>query len=123
MIVRLPVPPATNNLFVNKKVGGRFISPAYKAWRTEAGWALKLRKPALQVFGPIPVEIWLMVPRKPVNRDIDNFAKGPLDLLVAHGIISDDKQVARLTIERHDDDDLILNVEQFSRPSAFMWPT
>lgn len=112
MIIRLPVPPSVNNLFVNKKVGGRFISPAYKAWCTEAGWKLNLAR-VVPFCGEL-VEISLTVPRKPASRDIDNFSKGPLDLLVAHSIINDDKQVERLTISRHDDADIILEVNLFA---------
>lgn len=112
MLVRLPVPPSTNNLFVNKKVGGRFLSPAYKAWRTSAGWALNLSRP-VPFCGDL-VEVSLTVPRKPASRDLDNFAKAPIDLLVAHAIINDDKQIERLTISRHDDADIILSVVPYS---------
>lgn len=112
MLVRLPVPPSTNNLFVNKKVGGRMLSPAYAAWRKEAGWLLNIAR--LTPFEKMPVQFSLWVPRKPASRDIDNFAKGALDLFVAHGIIADDKQVERLTIERHDDADIIVDIMPFS---------
>lgn len=113
MMVRLPAPPSTNNLFINVRVGGRILSPAYKAWRTHAGHLLNLAR--VQPFGVAPVQIGLMVPRKPASRDIDNFSKAPLDLLVAHAIIADDKYVERLIIERHDDDDILLTVMPFSR--------
>lgn len=108
MNIRLPVPPSTNNLFVNVRRGGRILSPAYRAWRAHAGQILNLAR--IQPFGTAPVQIGLMVPRKPTSRDIDNFAKGPLDLLVAHKIIADDRQVERLTIARHDDPDILITV-------------
>lgn len=106
-MVRLPVPPSTNNLYINLK-HGRMVSPAYKAWRLEAGLKLNLRKS--DTFGTLPVQVGLMVPRKPKSRDIDNFAKAPIDLLVAHGIIADDKHIERLTISRHDDPDILITV-------------
>lgn len=112
MLVRLPVPPSTNNLFVNKKVGGRFLSPAYKAWRASAGIYLNLAR--ITPFCGELVEMSLTVPRKPASRDLDNFAKAPIDLLVAHAIINDDKQIERLTISRHDDADIILSVVPYS---------
>lgn len=111
MMVRLPVPPSTNNLFANGK-RGRYLTDAYDAWRTEAGLKLNLARPI--PFGAIKVAVSLFVPRKPKSRDIDNFCKAPLDLLVKHRVINDDKQVERLTVERHDDADLILSVEPFS---------
>lgn len=114
MMVRLPVPPSTNNLFANGK-GGRFITDKYKAWRDNAGWMLNIARPG--TFGAMKVAIKLYVPRKPASRDIDNFAKGPIDLLVAHRVINDDKQVERLVIERHDDPDIVLSVEPFGEPS------
>jgi len=38
--VVLPMPPTTNNLFVNNRRGGRFPSKAYKAWRAAAAFPL-----------------------------------------------------------------------------------
>lgn len=110
--VRLPCSPSTNNLFVNKKVGGRFISPAYKSWRDTAGMYLNLAR--IHPFGAAPVEVSLTVPRKPASRDLDNFAKAPIDLLVAHAIINDDKQIERLTISRHDLADMLLQIAPYS---------
>lgn len=108
MLIRLPVPPSTNNLFLNVRGRGRIASPQYRAWRTEAGLKLNLAKP--MPFGKAKVQVTLFVPRKPARRDIDNFAKGPLDLLVSHKVIDDDRYVERLNIERHDDADLLLSV-------------
>lgn len=113
MLVRLPVPPSTNNLFVNKAMGkGRFISPAYKAWRTAAGWALNLAR--LQPFGLADVQVTLHVPEDR-RRDIDNYGKAVLDLIVAHNLIADDNQVCKMTTERHDESDCILCVMPYSR--------
>lgn len=116
MLVRLPAPPSTNNLFINVRSGGRILSPAYRSWRTYAGTLLNLAR--VQPFGLASVQIGLMVPRKPASRDIDNFSKAPIDLLVAHAIIADDKQVERLTIERHDEADILLTVMPYYRGSG-----
>lgn len=113
-VVRLPVPPSTNNLFANGKGSGRFITAKYSAWRTEAGWMLQLARPV--PFGGMKVSVVLYVPRKPASRDIDNFCKGPLDLLTAHKIINDDKQVEELIVRRHDDPDILLSVQPFGSP-------
>lgn len=114
MMVRLPVPPSTNNLFANGK-SGRYVTASYKAWRTAAGWQLNLAR--VEPFGKMKVAVTLYVPRKPASRDLDNFSKAPLDLLVAHGVIADDKHVERLVIERHDAPEIILSVEPFGEPT------
>ena len=41
----LPVPPSTNNLFVNKRGGGRARAAVYRSWLIEAGWEIKLQRP------------------------------------------------------------------------------
>jgi Holliday junction resolvase RusA-like endonuclease len=115
VMVSLPVPPSTNHLFVNLKKGGRMTNRLYTAWKMEAG--LKLNRFRSQAFGKMPVSVTLFVPRKPASRDIDNFAKAPLDLLVSHKIIDDDKYIERLLIERHDDANMIVSVIPF-QPAA-----
>lgn len=107
----MPVPPSTNNLFVNITRGGRATSKRYAAWQTEAGWALKQRP--VMSFGQMQVEVKIWVPRSS-KRDVDNFAKGILDLLTKHRIYNDDRQVQRLVIERHDDKDALVEVMPFS---------
>lgn len=111
MILRLPVPPSTNNLFVNLTRGGRAASKRYTQWQTDAGWALKQRP--VTSFGGMLVEVKIWVPRNN-RRDVDNFAKGILDLLTKHRVYNDDRQVQRLVIERHDDKDALVEVMPFS---------
>lgn len=48
MMVRLPCPPSTNNLFANGR-NGRYTTDKYAAWQKDAGWMLNLAKP--QSFG------------------------------------------------------------------------
>lgn len=96
--VELPVPPSTNNLFVN--VGKRRVaSDEYNAWRDLAGYRLNL-----QHVQPIKgaVEIDMAVPRNR-RRDLDNFWKATLDLLVNHKLIEDDRNIERLTLAWHDE--------------------
>lgn len=52
----LPYPPATNNLFFNRKGGGRAKSARYTSWRTEALWEAK-RQHAGRVDGPYALTI------------------------------------------------------------------
>lgn len=111
MILRLPVPPSVNNLFFNLKKGGRAPTRKYLAWQTEAGWMLKQRP--VMSFGQMLVQVKIWVPRKS-RMDLDNASKGILDLLQTHRIFANDKQVERLTIERHDDKDALVEVMPFS---------
>lgn len=85
----LPSPPSTNNLFRNTR-RGRVKSEHYERWISEAGWRLKLQRPA-PVLGPVVVLIG--VERTNTRADIDNRIKPTLDLLVAHQLIKDDSLV------------------------------
>lgn len=96
MIV-LPVPPSTNNLFINAKTGkGRFLSPAYKAWRKAAAEALTL------CAWDMPCRPYDVTIRVNVNHqsDIDNRTKAVLDLLVEHKVIDGDQWVNALHVYR-----------------------
>jgi Holliday junction resolvase RusA-like endonuclease len=96
----LPLPPSANNLFANARAGhGRYITKAYKTWREEAGWSLKAQ--AWQsVIGPYELHITLPKMRK--GSDIDNRAKGIIDLLAEHKVTDDDEFLRHLTIGRDD---------------------
>lgn len=97
--LRLPVPPSTNHLFAT--IGRRRVkSQKYKAWLTEAGWEVVRRRPD-RLLGR--VNFSMEVPRN-LRRDLDNFLKAPLDLLVEHSLIEDDSKVERITIKWHDED-------------------
>ena len=95
-LIRLPICPSTNGLF--KSAGRlRVVSDAYEAWRTLAGLKLNLHR--VEPFGRAPVQIDISV-NEDLKGDIDNRIKAPLDLLVKHGIIEDDRFVRRVSIER-----------------------
>lgn len=108
-LIRLPVAPSVNNLFIS--VGKKRIkSDGYRQWQTAAGWQLNLMR--VSPFGAQPTDIRLMVPNNN-RRDLDNYLKPVLDLLVAHKIIADDRFVRRITVERHDDADMLLSILPF----------
>jgi len=96
----LPIPPSTNNLFVNKRTGGRARAAAYKAWLIEAGWEVKLQRPPT-LHEPLRTCLRVLI-EAPVgqNRDLDNVPKGILDVLVKMGVIADDSLVDDLRIIR-----------------------
>ena len=90
--IELPFPPSNHEVFRRHK--GKHLSERYRKWRDEAGWMLKQQRPE-KVIGPVAVAIELVAPDRK-RRDADNFTKGALDLLVAHGVITgDDGSVVR----------------------------
>jgi crossover junction endodeoxyribonuclease RusA len=97
LIFELPFPPTVNNLFVNSKKG-RFTSPAYKAWKTEAGMIAKAQARGKRVAGPYALELQLSRPDKR-RRDASNYIKPVEDLLVWLGITDDDSECQRVTAE------------------------
>jgi crossover junction endodeoxyribonuclease RusA len=98
-IIDLPFPPSTNGLFANVAGKGRIRSDRYRQWANAAGWELKSQKPK-KVSGPVSIAIYVEEKRDR-KRDIDNLAKGPLDLLVSHRIIDGDdiKTIRRVSLE------------------------
>jgi Holliday junction resolvase RusA-like endonuclease len=96
----IPPPPSVNALFSNVAGKGRVRSAKYKQWATAAGWKLQSQRanwPALAEGQPYAVAL-----RLPMDYrcDIDNAAKGPLDLLVSLGIVPDDKHLVTLLISK-----------------------
>lgn len=88
-------PPSLNNIFVNGKKG-RFKSAEYKTWQLRA--CLHLRKQnGWHVPGPINIR--LTFNRGQTRADLDNIIKPALDLLMAAGRISDDRNVRKIEAE------------------------
>ncbi len=88
-------PPSLNNIFVNGKKG-RFKSAEYRVWQTRA--CLHLRKQnGWHVPGAIKVR--LTFNENQTRADLDNIIKPVLDLLMAAGRISDDRNVRKIEAE------------------------
>lgn len=96
IVLNLPIPPSTNNLFMNVKGYGRVKSPAYKQWIQEAGWEL-MRQRAEHIPGWY--ELFIFLPAK-TRGDIDNRAKALSDLLVKHSVVTDDTKAWAIHIHR-----------------------
>ena len=88
----LPVPPSLNKAYRNGQKGarGRFASRALLDWKMAARVAL--RRQAWEHV-PGPVIVVMNVERRSKVADIDNRIKPVLDLLVAEGVIEDDRHV------------------------------
>lgn len=107
MIIHLPIPPSTNKLYRNVPKVGRVKTGYYAAWIEEAG--LRLNGQRTETFGKMNVNVAMTVPTD-LRRDLDNYAKATLDLLTRHSIWHDDSQVQKLTIERGDRKDVLVEV-------------
>lgn len=92
--LKLPIPPSTNNLYVNVRGRGRVRSQRYATWANAAGWEIKRQHPE-KVSGAISLDI--AVQRKRSNADVSNRIKAVEDLLVHMGVIDDDKHVQSVT--------------------------
>lgn len=95
VIISLPMPPSTNNLFATYN-GRRIITRGYKAWKLAAGASLSRYAPE-PLERPYGVHIRLNMDHR---GDVDNRAKPVLDLLVSHKVISGDNFVNTLRIDR-----------------------
>lgn len=93
----LPRPISTNALW-RPRPGGICKTQAYRNWITEAGLVLNTQNPG-RVDGPFAVTIRVT---KSWRGDLDNCIKSCLDLLQAHGVISNDKHAEMLTVKRAD---------------------
>jgi len=95
--LKLPLPPSTNNLFVNVPDRGRVPSNKYKAWRQAAADSLWQQKRRF-VSGPVRITI---VVRDEGRSDLDNRSKAPIDFLVLHGFINDDSRQTVRELHMH----------------------
>ena len=107
MTLYLPVPPAANNMYFNRR-RGRAKSAEYRAWITEASLVAYQ-----QGFEVVTVPAWVIM-QIPENgrRDVDGYAKPILDLLVTIGMLLDDrcKYVRGLTMDWYDGDLVAVDV-------------
>lgn len=96
----IPLPPSTNNLFVNTN-GGRGItrvkSKKYRDWLKAAGWSARIAAGSAHFTQAVRVLVEIDLAR---NRDLDNALKPVLDLLVWVKILDDDNLVDDLRIVR-----------------------
>lgn len=76
-----------------------------------------LKQKPIMAFGQMLVQVRIWIPRKS-KMDIDNGSKAVLDLLQTHGVFRNDKQVERLTIERHDETMALVEVMPFSESAS-----
>lgn len=86
----LPHPPSVNGIWRGGK-NGFYKSRNYKAWESEAGWAVREQARGKRIGGPYAVQIDLRRPDKR-KRDLDNIIKVLLDLLKNLHVTDDDSE-------------------------------
>lgn len=96
----VPIPPTTNNLFLNARYGGRITTDKYKDWKGETEELFRQLTPMTQ----FPIAITITINggkgfRK--GSDIANREKAIVDSIVAAEVIPDDSwdYVQRVLIE------------------------
>ena len=92
LVVHLPTPPTSNNLFATDlKSGRRFRTYEYKSWVQEAGLLLNRQRPPL-VAGKVSILLEVEEPKTARRQDVCNREKACIDLLVSRGVIQSDDQ-------------------------------
>lgn len=114
----LPMPPSVNALFANKRAGGRTKTAEYKAWQHLAGMCV--RDSHRQALGPYSLSIALKRSTVSTLSDLTNREKAISDLLVAHGIVKDDRYCHRLVMvwDEGIDADCVVIVQPYEEAMA-----
>jgi crossover junction endodeoxyribonuclease RusA len=94
--IRLPYPTSTNRLW-RRTATGISRSPAYATWFRAAGNELNAQHPG-RVHGPYALTVSLGRPDRR-KRDLDNIVKSISDLLKTNGVVDDDSQAVRITLQ------------------------
>lgn len=102
----LSPPPSVNGLFRNARAANgktiRVKTKEYTAWLEESMYRANSAKAACFSFGELAVcdySVHIRVVRLEKRRDLDNYVKPILDMLVKAGIIRDDRYVKRIIVE------------------------
>lgn len=103
-------PPSVNSLFANVAGKGRVRTKRYREWAAASGWDF-LGKGS--ITGPFTVSIILSRKKRRSNADLDNYAKGIVDLLVSHKIVEDDRLMEKLSMEYGDCDGFYVEVTPY----------
>lgn len=94
--VVLPFPPSANGNWRNTS-GRTLLSKKAREYRKEVELLVLANKWAKQINTPMTVTLFL-IPPTDHRRDLDNFAKIPLDALVKAKVLSDDSLIKDLRI-------------------------
>lgn len=94
----LPYPPSSNSIW-RAYAGRNIASAAYRAWQKKASDALSDRHGYVErEDGPYVITITAERPDKR-KRDIANIEKAISDILVKNGVVKDDSDAQRVTLQ------------------------
>jgi len=104
VVINFPRPPSANRMFLRQMTrrGHRDLTPEYKAWRDEAGWAVKMQMVGIEAIA-CRFNVVIEVPRS--RMDLDNHVKPILDLAQNMGVITNDRNAASISITPADRSD------------------
>jgi Holliday junction resolvase RusA-like endonuclease len=113
-LLNLPKPPSTNRLFGVSRGRRRYKTAEYSAWIDLAGREILAHRPRPK---PIEDKFRIYVTCGPIRGDPDNLMKPTLDLLVAHGLIRDDRAAYAVwssveVLQEHDKHRITISVEE-----------
>jgi len=95
IILTIPNPPSLNKLWARKGGGGRTKSREYRAWLTAAGWEVRRQAVGMPALA-CRYDMTLNVPIS--RRDTDNWPKPIGDLLQMAGVVTNDGNIHRLSV-------------------------
>jgi crossover junction endodeoxyribonuclease RusA len=91
------LPPSVNAIWRHTKGGKTYRTRDYMTWRNGEGWNVSAQLVGQHRFaGPVFLTVAMKRPRS--NADLDNRAKGILDLLAHVEAIDNDKHVMGLNL-------------------------
>lgn len=94
-VIQLPRPISVNRLWANVPGKGRVRTKDYRTWLRAAGWMIKAAHPK-QMTGDC--ELTLTV-TDAYRGDLDGTLKATLDLFETCGVVKNDRQFRKLTIQ------------------------
>ena len=98
IVLQLPVPPTTNNLYVTRRDGkGRARTSQYAAWQKEAQQLIMISGCPREGWRHVRVEVLAPLNYK---RDIENCLKCLMDVLATMHIVADDRWIDQIEVRR-----------------------
>lgn len=96
----ITLPPSVNAIWSRSLSGQVRLSDAYRTWKRDAGWELKLqRQPPIKGHYTLAIR----VQTGSTKADLGNLEKATSDLLQSLGIIENDSLSRRITLEWAED--------------------
>lgn len=120
IVLRLPVPPSSNNVWAIRKGGkGLRLSDRYARWLEEAGWRLQQQRPG-RIDGGYSLTLFMPASS---GMDLDNAIAGVSDILQYHGVIVNDREAETTDLRWHGaHDDVVVALRPFDGTTRHLRP-